>query len=120
VHFAGNALINYFLNLGLLAFVILFFQTAGEYGYMNQSPYYQPWFRFLELAWYYYGPGLWIENPASGPRLRKKTYNPDVRRWFARSGQLSQCHNSQNARQEQQTRPASSTRKGQTVARGAP
>jgi hypothetical protein len=66
VHFAGNALINYFLNLGLLAFVILFFQTAGEYGYMNQSPYYQPWFRFLELAWYYYGPGLWMEGQGLG------------------------------------------------------
>lgn len=59
-HFLGNALINYFLNLGLLAFVILFFHTAGEYGFSSQSAYYQPWFRFLESAWKYYGPGIWF------------------------------------------------------------
>lgn len=59
-HFLGNALIHYFLNLGLLAFVILFFHTAGEYGFSNQSPYYQPWFRFLDLAWTAY---LWAGFP---------------------------------------------------------
>lgn len=65
-HFLGNALIHYFLNLGLLAFVIAFFHTAGEYGFRSNSAYYQPWFRFLELAWFYYGPGLWMEGQGLG------------------------------------------------------
>jgi protein-S-isoprenylcysteine O-methyltransferase Ste14 len=50
-HFLGNCLINYFLNLSLLWLVILVFHTAGEYGFRNQSAYYQPWFRFLEIVW---------------------------------------------------------------------
>lgn len=59
-HFLGNALIHYFLNLGLLGLVILFFHTAGEYGYRGDSPYYQPWFRFLDIAWHAY---LWAGFP---------------------------------------------------------
>ncbi|HEX7028892.1 MAG TPA: hypothetical protein VF268_16750 [Gammaproteobacteria bacterium] len=53
-HFLANALVNFGLNLGLLGLVILFFQTAGEYGYANNAPYYQSWFRFLDIVWYAY------------------------------------------------------------------
>lgn len=53
-HFIANALVNYFLNLCLLGLVILFFHTAGEYGYDRDAPYYQSWFRFLEIVWYSY------------------------------------------------------------------
>jgi protein-S-isoprenylcysteine O-methyltransferase Ste14 len=60
LHFLGNAMINYFLNLGLLGMVVLFFHTAGEYGFRASNAYYQPWFRFLEIAWNAY---LWAGIP---------------------------------------------------------
>jgi protein-S-isoprenylcysteine O-methyltransferase Ste14 len=60
LHFLGNALINYFLNLGLLGLVVLFFYTAGEYGFRAGNAYYQPWFRFLQIAWNAY---LWFGIP---------------------------------------------------------
>jgi protein-S-isoprenylcysteine O-methyltransferase Ste14 len=59
LHFLGNALINYALNLGLLGLVILFYHMANEYGFVPRNPYYQPWFRFIDAVWYLYGPGLW-------------------------------------------------------------
>lgn len=54
LHFFGTALINYCLYLTLLWLVILFFHTAGEYGYQRQDDYYQGWFRFLDIVWYTY------------------------------------------------------------------
>lgn len=53
-HFIANAMVNFALNLGLLGLVILFFRTAGEYGFENNAPYYRGWFRFLEIVWYAY------------------------------------------------------------------
>jgi protein-S-isoprenylcysteine O-methyltransferase Ste14 len=88
VHFLGKASINYFLNLALLFFVIKFFHTAGEYGFSSHSAYYQPWFRFLEQVWYYYGPGLLTEGQGIGWFLgffyvvltRALKYSPDADR----------------------------------------
>jgi protein-S-isoprenylcysteine O-methyltransferase Ste14 len=54
--FFGESLLHYGLNLGLLALVIFFFRTAGEYGYAQNNAYYQAWFRFLEILWVGY---LW-------------------------------------------------------------
>lgn len=49
--FAMEALLHYGVYLGLLGLVILFFHSAGEYGFARKHPYYQPWFRLLDLAW---------------------------------------------------------------------
>lgn len=54
LRFIGQALVNYFLNLTLLWLVILFFHTAGEYGFERGDEYYQGWFRFLDIVWYTY------------------------------------------------------------------
>lgn len=54
--FFGDALANWLLYLALLGAALLFFRTAGEYGYRQNNQYYQVWFRFLELAWTAY---LW-------------------------------------------------------------
>lgn len=59
-HFLVNALVNFILNLCLLGLVILFFRTAGEYGFRNNSAFYQPWFRLLDLVWTGY---LWAGLP---------------------------------------------------------
>ncbi len=48
--FFSDALANWLLYLGLLCIVILFFKSASEYGFVSKNAYYQPWFRFLELA----------------------------------------------------------------------
>lgn len=56
IQFLGESVLHFGLNLGLLALVIFFFHTAGEYGYVRDNAYYQPWFRFLELIWVGY---LW-------------------------------------------------------------
>jgi protein-S-isoprenylcysteine O-methyltransferase Ste14 len=55
--FLSDCLINWLLYLGLLQLVVLFFHTAGEYGYAHGAPYYQAWFRLLDLAFtaYLYG-----------------------------------------------------------------
>jgi protein-S-isoprenylcysteine O-methyltransferase Ste14/multisubunit Na+/H+ antiporter MnhB subunit len=55
--FLLDSLINWLLYLGLFKLVVLFFHTAGEYGYAQSTAYYQPWFRFLDLAFnaYLYG-----------------------------------------------------------------
>jgi protein-S-isoprenylcysteine O-methyltransferase Ste14 len=54
--FFGDAIVNWLLYLGLLGLVVLFFRTAGEYGYVNNAPFYQIWFRFIHLAFIAY---LW-------------------------------------------------------------
>jgi protein-S-isoprenylcysteine O-methyltransferase Ste14 len=54
LHFIGDALVNYFLNLALLWVVIWFFHTAGEYGFKRGDDYYQGWFRFLDIVLYSY------------------------------------------------------------------
>jgi protein-S-isoprenylcysteine O-methyltransferase Ste14 len=71
-HFLVNCLVNFILNLCLLGLVILFFHTAGEYGYQNKSAFYQPWFRFLDLAWVTY---LWAGLPYAILTLALK-YSP--------------------------------------------
>lgn len=53
-NFIANALANYALSLCLLGLVVLFFRTAGEYGFERNAPYYHGWFRFLEIVWYTY------------------------------------------------------------------
>jgi len=58
--FIGKSVINYLLYLGALYLVMLFFHTAGEYGYVRNAPYYQPWFRFFELVLNAY---LWAGLP---------------------------------------------------------
>jgi protein-S-isoprenylcysteine O-methyltransferase Ste14 len=86
-HFLGNAMINYFLNLALLGSVVLFFHTAGEYGFRANNAYYQPWFRFLESAWYLYGPGFlgdmglgWFLGIPYVILTRAVKYSPDADR----------------------------------------
>ncbi|WKT60023.1 DUF1295 domain-containing protein [Microbulbifer thermotolerans] len=49
--FALHSVLYYLTYLGLLALVIFFFHSAGEYGFARNHPYYQPWFRLLDLAW---------------------------------------------------------------------
>ncbi|HMY40536.1 MAG TPA: hypothetical protein PK011_14525, partial [Marinagarivorans sp.] len=39
----GEALTTYILNLILIGGVTLFYHSAGEYGFANKAPYYQPW-----------------------------------------------------------------------------
>ncbi|WP_308368120.1 MULTISPECIES: DUF1295 domain-containing protein [unclassified Microbulbifer] len=51
MRFAMEALVHYLVYLGLLALVIFFFRTAGEYGFARGNAYYKPWFRLLDLAW---------------------------------------------------------------------
>lgn len=51
---------NYLFYLALLWLVLTFFHTAGEYGYIKNNQYYQPWFRFLDLVWTGY---LWAGLP---------------------------------------------------------
>ncbi|MBN1517703.1 hypothetical protein JXA32_14160 [Candidatus Sumerlaeota bacterium] len=51
---------NYLLNLTFLGLVMLFYRSAGEYGYLAQNDYYQPWFRMLELAIIAY---VWLGLP---------------------------------------------------------
>lgn len=58
--FFVNALANYLLYLALLALAVAFYHSANEYGFHKKAPYYQPWFRFLELAWATY---LWAGLP---------------------------------------------------------
>jgi protein-S-isoprenylcysteine O-methyltransferase Ste14 len=49
--FFTDALVNWLLYLALLGAAVLFFRTAGEYGYRQNNEYYRVWFRFLELLW---------------------------------------------------------------------
>ncbi len=72
LRFFINGLANYLLYLALLGLVILFFRAANEYGYTRNAPYYQPWFRFLELAWTAY---LWLGLPY-GLLTRALKHNP--------------------------------------------
>lgn len=58
--FLFDVIANWLLYLSLLGVVVLFFYTAGEYGYARSAPYYKAWFRFIDLAFaaYLYGGGL--------------------------------------------------------------
>ena len=58
--FAFESLLHYLAYLALLKAVVLFFHTAGEYGYQRNAAYYQVWFRFLEWVWIGY---LWGGYP---------------------------------------------------------
>lgn len=58
--FFVDALFNYLLYVALLALAIAFYRAANEYGFHKNAPYYQPWFRFLEIAWSTY---LWAGLP---------------------------------------------------------
>ncbi len=55
-----SALGNYLCYLFIFWLVVLFFQWAGEYGYQRKNQYYQPWFLFLESAFFVY---LWAGLP---------------------------------------------------------
>ncbi|MEY4589051.1 MAG: hypothetical protein RL497_1127 [Pseudomonadota bacterium] len=50
----GEALSSYILNLILIGVITVFYHSAGEYGFNNKAPYYQPWFRLLELILIFY------------------------------------------------------------------
>lgn len=58
--FLSQAVANWLLYLGLLGLAVLFFRTAGEYGYARNAPYYQIFFRFIDLAFITY---LWVGLP---------------------------------------------------------
>jgi protein-S-isoprenylcysteine O-methyltransferase Ste14 len=58
--FLREAVINWLLYVCLLGLTLLFFQTAGEYGYGTDSNYYQIWFRFIRLVFITY---LWAGLP---------------------------------------------------------
>jgi len=49
-----DAFVHYVELLILLAVVMFFFHTAGEYGFKRGAAFYQIWFRFLDLAWMTY------------------------------------------------------------------
>lgn len=55
-----DALANYLLYLALFAIAIAFYHSANEYGFHKNAPYYQPWFRFLDIVWNVY---LWAGLP---------------------------------------------------------
>ncbi|MBL4827371.1 MAG: hypothetical protein JKY66_06610 [Spongiibacteraceae bacterium] len=67
---------HYLLYLCLLYLVIAFYQTAGEYGFKRSAPYYQNWFRFLDIAWAGY---LWLGLPYV-LLTRAVKYSPDCDR----------------------------------------
>ncbi|HEX7025810.1 MAG TPA: isoprenylcysteine carboxylmethyltransferase family protein [Gammaproteobacteria bacterium] len=54
--FLREAVVNWLLYVCLLGLTVLFFRTAGEYGFSRNDSYYQIWFRFIELAFIAY---LW-------------------------------------------------------------
>lgn len=60
IKFFSNCLIKYVEALLVLFIVLVFFRTAGEYGFKNHAPYYQPWFRLLDIIWTSY---LWLGLP---------------------------------------------------------
>ena len=49
--FLVECLKNYLLYLILLWSTLQFFHTAGEYGFKRTAPYYQSWFRLLDIVW---------------------------------------------------------------------
>ncbi len=55
-----QALSCYLLNLLLIAAIRLFYHSAGEYGFKNAAPYYQPWFKLLDWVLIFYA---WIGLP---------------------------------------------------------
>ena len=52
--------IRYFENLILLWLVVAFYQSAGEYGFEAEAPFYQAWFLALDILWEIY---LWCGLP---------------------------------------------------------
>ncbi|MBX2859224.1 MAG: hypothetical protein KTR17_11230 [Cellvibrionaceae bacterium] len=58
--FALECIVNFAAHLLLFALVLVFFRSAGEYGYVRDAAYYKAWFRFLDLAWSVY---LWFGLP---------------------------------------------------------
>ncbi len=58
--FLGKCVANYFLYLLALYLVMAFFHSAGEYGFNKEAPYYQGWFRFLDIVFNAY---LWAGLP---------------------------------------------------------
>lgn len=58
--FVFESLCHFGTYLLLIKLVILFFQTAGEYGFARQANYYQGWFLLLEWVWLGY---LWCGLP---------------------------------------------------------
>ena len=75
----GEALSGYILNLILIGAVTLFYHSAGEYGFANKSPYYQPWFRLLDWILIVYAiiglPYAFVTRAfRHNPQLDKKIY----------------------------------------------
>ncbi|MFT7558917.1 MAG: protein-S-isoprenylcysteine O-methyltransferase Ste14 [Flavobacteriales bacterium] len=58
--FIQKCILNYVLYLVMIWLVVQFFHTAGEYGFSRHAPYYQVWFRFLEIVLDLY---LWVGLP---------------------------------------------------------
>ncbi|WP_245792104.1 methyltransferase family protein [Teredinibacter waterburyi] len=72
--FLTRAVSNYLLFLLALWLVVVFFHTAGEYGFRRQEPFYRGWFRFLDLALTAY---IWAGLPYV-LITRAVKYNPDA------------------------------------------
>lgn len=83
--FFVNCLFNYLLYVALFTLVVAFYQAANEYGFQNNAPYYQPWFRFLDVAWTAY---LWAGLPYTlltrGLRYDPAADQRDLTRLFSR------------------------------------
>jgi protein-S-isoprenylcysteine O-methyltransferase Ste14 len=60
LRFFSDAFVNWLLYLALLGVVMLFFRTAGEYGFRQNNDYYRVWFRLLDLVWSAY---IWAGLP---------------------------------------------------------
>ena len=56
VDFAVECVVNFLLHLLLLFAVLVFYRSAGEYGYLKNAAFYQAWFRFIDIIWSAY---LW-------------------------------------------------------------
>lgn len=51
IRFIKECVVIYLRQLVFFSLIIAFFHTAGEYGYDRQAPYYQIWFRLLDIIW---------------------------------------------------------------------
>ena len=58
--FLSKVSVSYLSGFLLLGLTFWLYNNLNEYGFKRQSPYYQPWFRFLEHLWIGY---LWFGLP---------------------------------------------------------
>ncbi len=52
--FMAECVINYALDVAVLAGAVFFFTHASEYGYAAKEAYYRPFFAFMKIAWVLY------------------------------------------------------------------